>query len=93
MKELTEFQKRLLRSFDEVRNVHFRYNIVDCENNGDIVAAVNKVESFLKSYDGRLIDSYWDGKDCGEAWIVCVVPPDRVAEVLETGFFEYDPWQ
>ena len=93
MKELTQFQKKLLKEFNATQSVHFQYEVADCEHNGDMLAAVNRCEEFLKPYDGRVIDSYWDGRDNGEAWVECVVPYKHLEEVFKTGFFMYDPWQ
>lgn len=93
MKELTAFQKKLLSEFTPTKNVYFRYDIADCEHYGDVTWAVNKVENFVKKYDGKVTDSYWDGNDCGEAWVECYIPYEHLEEVFRTGFFMYDPWQ
>lgn len=93
MRELTEFQKKLLREFTADKRVYFRYDVADCEHYGDMMAASHRVENFIKPHGGILSDSYWDGHDCGEAWIECSVPYDALEEIFKTGFFEYDPWQ
>ena len=93
MKELTAFQEKLLSEFTPSKNVYFRYEIVDCEHYGDVSAAVNRVENFVKKYDGKVVDSFWDGQDCGEACVECYVPYESLEEVFKTGFFTYDPWQ
>lgn len=41
------------------------YNVADCEHRGDIV----QVECLLRSNGCEVINSYWDGKDCGCAYV------------------------
>lgn len=93
MKELTKFQKKLLNEFTATKKVHFQYDVVDCEHNGDVLSAIHRVENFINPYKGEVVDSYWDGRDCGEAWVECVVPYEATEEILKKGFFFYDPWQ
>ena len=42
------------------------YPIVDCEHEGDISSAEREVEAA----GGEIQSSYWDGRDCGEAFVV-----------------------
>lgn len=41
------------------------YRVADCEHRGDMDSAKN----YLKSNGCSIISSYWDGVDCGEAYI------------------------
>ena len=93
MEELTKFQKSLLERFSKEKKVHFQYDVTDCENNGDVLSAIHRVENFVKPLGGTVVDAYWNGKDCGEAWIECTIPYSSLEQVLKTGFFRKDPWQ
>ena len=41
------------------------YNVADCEHRGDIA----QIECLLRSNGCEVINSYWDGKDCGCAYV------------------------
>lgn len=41
------------------------YNVADCEHRGDIA----HVECLLRSNGCEVINSYWDGRDCGSAYV------------------------
>lgn len=93
MKILSEYLESLVKGFDPSRPVFFRKNVTDCEHWGDMADARAGVEEFIAPYGGEVSDEYWDGNDCGEAYIECKVPCGRAREVMENGFFYYDPWQ
>ena len=65
------------------------YNVPDCEHDGDIRDAENEVEEA----GGKVVDTYWDGEDCGEAYVEYSVPdgtdPDEVYRRLHRsrGFY------
>lgn len=42
-----------------------KYKIIDCEHYGDIDSGLHDLER----YNVNIIDTYWDGRDCGEAYI------------------------
>ena len=90
---LTEFQKELLKSFDPKKNVRFEYNIVDCEHEGDIRSAENEVNNYIIPLGGQIITTFWDGNDCGEAYIICEIPFSQLEKVFKDNFFRYDPYQ
>ena len=93
MKELTDFQKRMLDRFDKNKPVKFRYDVVDCEHWGDVNNDEREVRDYVTPLGGEVTKTYWDGEDCGEAWIECKIPFDKLEQVFRDGFFEYDPWQ
>lgn len=41
------------------------YNVADCEHRGDI----ERVECLLRKNRCEVVNSYWDGRDCGEAYV------------------------
>lgn len=91
--QLTPYQKKLLEKFDPASPVYFHYYICDCEHDGDINGAQYEVEDYIKPLGGEVTDTYWDGQDCGDAWIECKVPFEAVEQVLKDGFFDSEPWQ
>lgn len=93
MKELTDYQKGLLARFNPEKPVKFRYNVVDCEHFGDMHSAEDKVTRYIAPFGGKVTETYWDGRDCGEAYIECDVPFSSAVQILKDGFFTYDPWQ
>ena len=44
----------------------FLYAVTDCEQEGDIEAAVGEV---IRA-GGEVCGTEWDGKDCGEAYVI-----------------------
>ena len=42
-----------------------KYFVCDCEHSGDMESA----KSFIRNLGCQIVDDYWDGRDCGEAWI------------------------
>lgn len=93
MKELTDYQKGLLARFNPEKPVKFRYNVVDCEHWGDVSNDEREVREYIEPLGGRITETYWDGEDCGEAYIECEIPYSSLQKVFEDGFFTYDPWQ
>ena len=63
----------------------YYYNVPDCEHDGDIRDAVSEVEDA----GGKVVGTYWDGEDCGEAYVEYTVPegvdPDDVYRKLHSG--------
>ena len=51
----------------ETKTIHARYHVADCEHNGDMRHA----ESYISNLNPKIKidDSYWNGIDCGEAYI------------------------
>lgn len=45
--------------------IYGKYRVTDCEHRGDIVSA----ENYLRALGCKVISSYWDGRDCGEAYV------------------------
>lgn len=45
-------------------------NVVDCEHNGDIAHTIMEIQNA----GGTVIERYWDGEDCGEAYVVFLLP-------------------
>lgn len=48
-----------------MRVINGTFYVADCEHNGDI----ERVKSYLRSNSCEVISSYWDGHDCGEAYV------------------------
>lgn len=91
--ELSAWEKLQIERADKNKPVRFNYGVVDCEHEGDLNYARIECEEFCKLHGGIVKREYWDGEDCGEAFITCEFPFDKVEEVLLTGFFEYDFYQ
>ena len=93
MKELTERQRKVINGFDPMKPVFFRYDVVDCEHDGDMRSAENEVRRYVNQFGGEVTDTYWDGEDCGDAYIECRIPFGSLEQVLTDGFFDWKPWQ
>lgn len=93
MKELKDYQKRLLEKFNPKKPVIFRYYVTDCEHLGDISYYERKCRKYVETLGGKITETYWDGEDCGEAWIECTIPFDKLEQAFRDRFFDYDPWQ
>lgn len=93
MAELNDFEKELLAMFDKSKPVFFQKEVCDCEHEGDMRHAITEVSEFIKPFGGKVTKHFWDGHDCGEAYVECSVPYDKAQDVIESGFFFYDPWQ
>lgn len=48
-----------------MRVINGTYYVADCEHNGDI----ERAKSYLRSNGCEVVSHYWDGHDCGEAYI------------------------
>ena len=46
-----------------------RYSVCDCEHEGDISHACMEVTKL----GGEVITTEWDGEDCGEAYVYCLI--------------------
>lgn len=66
-----------------------RCNITDCEHMGDVRSAIADVEKL----GCHVIDAYWDGHDCGEAYVLFEFSEERFVQVYEKmpyAFFDAD---
>lgn len=57
----------------------YHYPVTDCEHEGDIRSA----ESEVIEAGGNVIDNYWDGEDCGDAYIVFTCDEDKADVVCD----------
>lgn len=55
----------------------YHYPVVDCEHEGDMRSA----EFEVTDAGAKVIDTYWDGEDCGDAYIEFTCAPEN-AEVI-----------
>lgn len=91
MRDLSKYEIAFLeKAKDKV--CCFEYNIADCENRGDLHRAEYYCEQICKKYGGKITNSYWDGRDCGEAYITCEFPYDKVERVMREDVFFYSPY-
>ena len=88
-----EFRRMKMRKLDPKKPVRFDYKVYDCEHDGDINYAEMECQGFCNEYEGKVVLSYWDGEDCGEAYITCEFPASKVEEVLCAGFFDTSFYQ
>lgn len=49
----------------------YHYPVVDCEHEGDMRSA----EFEVTDAGAKVIDTYWDGEDCGDAYIEFTCAP------------------
>ena len=91
---LKQVRERIAKKLDPNKPVFFQSNICDCEHEGDVWHAECEVRDLVTPMGGEVTESYWDGHDCGDAWVICKIPYnyDNIIKLLETGDF-YDPWQ
>ena len=59
-----------------------RFDIADCEDSGDLVWAEGSVEHLL-GINAKITKIYWDGRDCGSAYIEFEFPLSRLSIVDE----------
>ena len=85
--------KKHLERLDKNKPVRFDYKVADCEHDGDMSYAEMECDNFCREFGGKVILSYWDGKDCGEAYITCEFPADKVEDILCAEFFDSDFYQ
>ena len=52
----------------------YHYPVVDCEHEGDMRSA----EFEVTDAGAKVIDTYWDGEDCGDAYIEFTCAPEDV---------------
>lgn len=62
-----------------MKNITGRYRVADCEHSGDMESA----KSFIRSLGCIITDSYWDGCDCGEAWVEFSFPECRFIAIYD----------
>lgn len=68
-----------------MKHKYFYYWVTDCEHEGDIESAKEEVVDA----GGVIEESYWDGEDCGEAWIRFTIPSGKEEDVLKAlGIYE-----
>ena len=51
----------------------YRYFVADCEHDGDLRNAAAEVETA----GGVVTDVFWDGCDCGEAYVEFTIPSNK----------------
>lgn len=53
--------------------------VYDCEHEGDIRATKNEcIEWFIENnIDYEIRSIYWDGQDCGEAYVIFSIPDTK----------------
>ena len=90
---LTKFQENQLKKFNPKKPVYFQQEVEDCEHWGDMRRERQNVEDFIGRFGGHVTDEFWDGRDCGEAFIECCVPYANARAVMETKYFLYDAFQ
>lgn len=84
-KELSKYQQHLLDGFDKSKNVRFEYSICDCEHEDDVSCAEHEVMDMIGKFGGCIVDTYWDGCDCGEAYVTYEVPFEYAKDVMLIG--------
>lgn len=66
----------------------YKYNVVDCEHDGDIAHAIMEIQEA----GGTVIERYWDGQDCGEAYILFTLPqgctPEEFIKRIDAPIYE-----
>ena len=60
-----------------MKKIYGKYSVADCEHQGDIDSEKN----YLRSIGCEVKSSYWDGSDCGEAYITFCVDESKFVEV------------
>ena len=60
-----------------MKNITGIYHVADCEHWCDMDSA----KSFIRSLGCVITDSYWDGRDCGEAWVEFSFPECRYVAI------------
>lgn len=63
-----------------------RYFIADCEHRGDVDRAI----SYVESIGGKVISSYWDGHDCGIAYLEISLPIEVFKRVYKNTQFQME---
>jgi len=93
---ITQEQKKswfnkLVTRLNPKEDIFFKYNVVDCEHMGDIEHEESYVQKTITPFNGEVVNTYWDGNDCGEAWIEAKIPfnEENLFKLIEHGEF-YD---
>lgn len=63
-----------------------RYNIADCEHWGDVQNSIN----FIRESGCEVIAHFWDGHDCGDAWVDFYCTPSFVRNAYKHNSFSFD---
>lgn len=63
-----------------------RYDIVDCEHSGDIQRDID----YVRSLGCEVIGHYWDGHDCGDAYVEFYCTPELVVKHYKDTCFHFD---
>lgn len=90
---LSTWEKLQIERANKSKPVKFNYRVVDCEHCGDVRYARKECDEFCRKHGGKVIREYWDEEDCGEGFITCEFPFEKVEEVFLTGFFVHDFYQ
>lgn len=65
--------------------------VYDCEHDGDIRAVKYECIEWFKenNIDWKVTSTYWDGQDCGEAYVIFSIPKTKDIEnkVKESDLF------
>lgn len=62
------------------------YDIVDCEHSGDIQRDID----YVRSLGCEVIGHYWDGHDCGDAYVEFYCTPELVVKHYKDTCFHFD---
>ena len=63
-----------------------RYDIVDCEHSGDIQRDID----YVRSLGCEVIGHYWDGHDCGDAYVEFYCTPELILKHYKDICFHFD---
>ena len=61
------------------KKIQGKYYVADCEHYGDM----QRAKIYLRELSCIIIESYWDGRDCGDAWIRFSFDESRFKEMYE----------
>lgn len=64
----------------------YHYPITDCEHEGDIRSA----EFEVRKAGGEVLDTYWDGEDCGDAYVSFTAPNENIDAVCDELGYDTD---
>lgn len=81
----------LLKQLKPNKPIYLKYPICDCEHEGDISSAECEVRKAIAGNNGEIICSYWDGEDCGDAYVLCKIPYnlDFLDKLIDSGEFRF----
>lgn len=63
-----------------------RYNIPDCEHWGDVQNSID----FIRELGCEVIEHFWDGHDCGDAWVDFYCTPSFILKAYKRTSFSFD---